>query len=123
LSAKINVNGLDAWALFDSGSTANLITPSFAKAAGVTLFALSESVPLQLGTVGSKAKISYGAKVPLRFGPINVPDYYMDVANVADYDMIIGTVFMRHHHVSLDFATDQILVDNKPQPTMTLLEN
>ncbi|TFK72752.1 hypothetical protein BDN72DRAFT_734288, partial [Pluteus cervinus] len=65
---------------------------------------------LQLGTVGSRSVIKYGADVP-----ISMPGFgekvYVDIANFDRYDMIIGTPFMRRNRVKLDFEKNEIVVN------------
>ena len=60
LLAKMNINGLMAVAMFDSGSTADAVSPEFAHVANLKVFTLEEPVPIQLGCKGSRSKIIYG---------------------------------------------------------------
>ena len=53
LLAQMNINGLTAIAMFDSGSTADAVSPEFARVANLKIFALEEPVPIQLGCKGS----------------------------------------------------------------------
>jgi len=53
LATWVNVGGLDAWTLWDSGSTMTGITPTFVEVAKIPLDTLEDPHILQLGTVGS----------------------------------------------------------------------
>jgi hypothetical protein len=96
LTAEIEINGVKALTLFDSGSTTDSITPEFAFVTKAKQFTLDDQVVLQLGCVGSRSKISYGTKIPLRFGSIS-EDTYFDLVNLDRYDCILGTPFLLKH--------------------------
>ncbi|KAI0039518.1 hypothetical protein FA95DRAFT_1504058 [Auriscalpium vulgare] len=121
LAAYVTVNGTKAYTLFDSGSTTLSITPDFAKVNRIPLVGLKRPVTLQLGCVGSRTKINFGAKINLVFGPVSEKTY-ADVVNIDRYDMIIGTPFLRAHGVSLDFSTDSICVKGQSIPSLTVEE-
>ena len=53
MAALVKVNGLEAYALLDSGSTTISITNNFARVAKLSILQLENSVMLQLGTIGS----------------------------------------------------------------------
>ena len=65
LATYTNVDGKEAWTLWDSGSTMTGITPSFAEVAKIRVFPLLDPHVLQLGTVGSRSTIKYGTEVDL----------------------------------------------------------
>ncbi|KAK7462329.1 hypothetical protein VKT23_007930 [Stygiomarasmius scandens] len=67
LAAFINFNNLQAFALFDSGSTADAISPDFARLAKLKTYQLENPVTLQLGTKGSRSKINYGCTASYQF--------------------------------------------------------
>ncbi len=119
MAALIKVNGLEAYALLDSGSTTVSITHDFARVAKLKVTQLDNPVPLQLGTVGSRSMINFGTKTSLELGPVVEDDAYLDVVNIDRYDMIIGTPFMRKHGLVLDFCKDTLSVQGKPIPTLT----
>ncbi|KAI0044712.1 hypothetical protein FA95DRAFT_1496622, partial [Auriscalpium vulgare] len=103
LAAYVEVNGVKAYALFDTGSTTVSVTPDFARVSRIPLTALENPVTLQLGCVGSRSKINFGASVSVKIGPIDDLQY-VDVVNIDRYDMIVGTPFMYRFGVCLDFA-------------------
>ncbi|KAF9545923.1 hypothetical protein CPC08DRAFT_649240 [Agrocybe pediades] len=110
LATYVNVAGMDAWTLWDSGSTTTGITPTFAQIADIEVDTLLDPHILQLGTIGSRSKINYGADVDISIGGKTMTAY-VDVANFDRYDMIIGTPFMRAHKVLLDFDTNRVIVN------------
>jgi hypothetical protein len=103
LSAEILVNGVKAFALFDSGSTTDSISPEFAHATRAPRITLSDQVVLQLGCVGSRSKINYGTRVPVEVGPVK-EQVYFDIVNLDRYDCVVGTPFMNKNGLCLDFG-------------------
>jgi hypothetical protein len=110
MAALVRINGLEAYALLDSGSTTLSITHDFARVAKTNVFQLDNPVALQLGTVGSRSMINFGTRTRVELGPVKEDDVYMDVVNIDRYDMIIGTPFMRKHAFALDFGQNVISV-------------
>jgi hypothetical protein len=117
LATWVTVGDLAAWTLWDSGSTTTGITPAFAELAKVKIDTLEDPHVLQLGTVGSRSIIKYGADVPIGVGRTRTMSY-VDLANFDRYDMIIGTPWMRKHKVLLDFITNRVIVDGAPIPAI-----
>jgi hypothetical protein len=117
--ALVKVNGLEAYALLDSGSTTVSVMHDFAHIANLAVMQLDNPIPLQLGTVGSCSMINFGTRTRLELGPIKEDDAYLDIVNIDRYDMIIGTLFMHRHGLILDFGTDALTACGKPIPTLT----
>jgi hypothetical protein len=90
MAVHVKVNGLDAYALLDSGCTTVSVTHDFARVAKLRVMQLENPVTLQLGTVGSRSMINFGAVSRLELGTIRDDNSYMDVVNIDRYDMIIG---------------------------------
>lgn len=118
LMANIMINGLSAIAMLDTGSTADAITPGFARVANLKIFELTEPVGVQLGTKGSRSRIVYGTVGTVQFSTINTR-HYLDIVNVDKYDAIIGIGFMRKHNIVLDPAANEIRVNGTKLPAMT----
>jgi hypothetical protein len=78
----------------DSGSTITGITPAFTELVKVKVDTLQDPHVLQLGTVGSRSIIKYGADILVTVANVKTTSY-MDIANFDRYDMIIGTPWMR----------------------------
>ncbi|KAJ3979311.1 hypothetical protein F5890DRAFT_1558899 [Lentinula detonsa] len=107
-----------AFALFDSGSTADAISPDFAWVAHLQTFQLENPVQLQLGTKGSRSQITYGCLASYWLNDTTNRDYF-DIANIDRYDVVLGTVFMRRHGVILDFEKDTVKIRGNQIPTLT----
>ena len=119
MAALVKVNGLEAYALLDSGSMTVSITQDFARVAKLNIKELENPVPLQLGTVGSHSMINFGAKARLELRPITDDDTYLDIVNIDRYDMIIGTPLMCKHRFVLDFGRDTLSLRGTPITTLT----
>ena len=115
IATWVEVNGLRAWTLWDSGSTTTGITPAFAELAEVPVDELEDPQILQLGTVGSRSIIKYGADVNLNVEG-NKISTYVDIANFDRYEMVIGTPFMKRNGVVLDFENDEVRIKGKRIP-------
>ncbi|KAJ7154819.1 hypothetical protein C8R46DRAFT_911329 [Mycena filopes] len=107
LSALIKIGESMAYALFDSGSNTDSMTPEYANAIRGPRITLEEQVTLQLGCVGSRSKISYGTRVPVDFGGIR-GHVYFDQVHLDRYEVVIGTPLMNRHGIVLDFSTREI---------------
>ena len=105
--AMVEVNGLAAVALLDSGCTTDALSPELVRIVGLKVHELEEQVPVQLGTKGSQSKINYGTKACVKYGHVNA-SHYFDIVNIDRYDVVLGTVFMRKHRIVLNFELDQI---------------
>lgn len=95
--------------LFDSGCTTDSIAPDMAHVVKVECFELEEQICFQLGCVGSRTKINYGAWVNLSVGPVS-QRHYVDVVNIDRYDLILGMVFCHKYGVVLDFQNRVIQI-------------
>lgn len=115
LVTYLNVNGLDALTLWDSGSTSTAMSPPFADVSKALVFRLTNPVVLQLGTVGSRSRINFGTKSNIVSDGYTGPGYF-DVVNIDKYNVIIGTPFMHEHGVVLDFKTKCIRIGNVTIP-------
>ena len=111
LAVYIEVNGVKAYTLFDTGSTTDVVSPDFARVAKLDTFHLNTAVPIQLGCVGSKSAISAGSSVALRLGTVKVGDVYLDVANIDRYDIIVGMTLMYELSVVLDVRARTIYIN------------
>lgn len=109
LVVMVPINGVPAMTLFDTGCSMDSVTPAFVEAAGIPTGVLRKPIPLQLGTVGSKSQISRGTRTSIKVGPVDERDYYLDVSNVAKYDAILGTPFMRRNKLAISYALDAIV--------------
>jgi len=112
LATFVVINGMEAFTLFDSGSSADTISPDFARVSDARIHTLERPIPLQLGTVGSRASINYGTWTSVELGDRREDRYYLDVVNIDRYDAILGAPFMRKFGVRLDFGSNSIIVED-----------
>ena len=122
LSGFVNINGVDALTLFNSGSNTDSVSPDFARVVDLWIFELSKPITLQLGCVGSRGSINFGTHLMVRVGHMPAQMWYLDVVNLDCYDCIMGTPFMRQFNVSLDFGKGQILMGTDKIPALTALQ-
>ena len=54
----------------------------------------------------------------MKFHSISIKTY-IDIVNIDHYDVIFGTVFMRHNGIFLDLLNDTIWVYGKPTPSLS----
>ena len=115
LATWVEVKGLRAWTLWDSGSTTTGITPAFAELAEVPVDELEDPHILQLGMVGSRSIIKYGADIDLNVEGYKIPTY-VNIANFDRYEMIIGTPFMKRNGIVFDFENNEVRIKGKRIP-------
>lgn len=110
LVTLLQVNGLEAVTLWDSGSTSTAMSPAFADISKALVSRLRNLVILQLGTVGSRARINFGTTSTITSQGYSGPEYF-DVINIDKYDVIVGTPFMHCNKVVLDFENKCVIVN------------
>jgi len=108
----VKINGQEAIALLDSGCTMEAISPEMVQIVGLKVHQLTEQIPIQLGTKGSKSQINHGMKACIKIGTVE-NYHYFNVINIDRYDIIIGMVFMKQHGIVLDFEKDQVRMRGK----------
>ncbi|KAH7916849.1 hypothetical protein BV22DRAFT_1135978 [Leucogyrophana mollusca] len=84
LAASVKINGFRAYTLFDSGSTTDSVSPQTTWIVKLPYFTLENPVTLQLGCVGSRSQINYGADIVVGFAG-KAADTYVDVVNMDRY--------------------------------------
>ncbi|KAG6824292.1 hypothetical protein H0H92_007313 [Tricholoma furcatifolium] len=109
------INGVQAWTLWDSGSTTSGVTPAFAQVAKMRVSPLENPITLQLGTIRSRSIVNYGAMAAMRTAGF-VGEMYVDIANFDRYDCILGTPFMHQNKVVLDFDKKRVVVNGVAIP-------
>jgi len=88
----VKINGQEVIALLDSGCTTEAISVEMVQIVGLKVHQLTEQIPIQLGTKGSKSWINHGTKVCIKIGTVD-NYHYFNIININRYDIIIGTVF------------------------------
>jgi len=94
----VKINGQKAIALLDSGCIMEAISPEMVQIVGLKVHQLTEQIPIQLGTKGSKSWINHGTKACIKIGTVD-NYHYFNVINIDRYDIIIGMVFMKQHGI------------------------
>jgi hypothetical protein len=121
LAAMVEINGIPAYALFDSGSSADAMSPDFARISESRLFKLDRPVTLQLGCVGSRGMINHGTNAVTKLRGVETRHYF-DIVNVDRYDVILGAPFMTTKKIKLDFETGQVFAGHTAIPTLSVTE-
>ena len=88
------------------------ISPEMVQIVHLKVYQLTEQIPIQLGTKGSKSQINHGTKACIKIGTVE-NYHYFNVINIDRYDVIIGMVFMKQHGIVLDFENDQVRMRGK----------
>ena len=109
LTGYVTINGVKAYALFDSGSTTDAISPDFTRVSNVPILRLKKPATLQLGCSGSRLKINFTTIAVVEFG-LNTAKNYLDIANLNKYDCILGILFLRKHGISLYLEFQDIMI-------------
>jgi hypothetical protein len=104
------INKFLALTLIDTACTTEAVSPEFARIAGVKPEVLDVSIPLQLGTAGSKSVINYGFFADWEIGDYKFKNHYFDVINLDRYDAVMGTVAMRKYEVIPLLHEDAVIV-------------
>jgi hypothetical protein len=102
LETYIDVQGTRAHTLLDPGCTTDFLSGDFARVAQLDLVKLQVPMAVQLAVSGSRSKINFGtwAEISIQ-GKTN--KQYFDIANIDQYDMILGTPFLWSNGISLVF--------------------
>ena len=108
----VEINGQEAVVLLDSGCTMDAISPEMVQIVGLKVHQLTEQIPIQLGTKGSKSQINHSMKTCIKFGTVEM-NHYFDIINIDRYDVILGIVFMKQHRIVLYFEKDQVRMRGK----------
>ena len=119
LVRKISGKEISAHALVDSGAEGMIIHKDFAKRHKLTLRTLRQPLPAQ-NVDGSENKgglISHTTIQRLRIGkPPAQHDEQAEfyVTNIGNYDMILGTDWLRHHNPIIDWGKDTLQLARCP---------
>ncbi|KAJ3491673.1 hypothetical protein NLI96_g516 [Meripilus lineatus] len=102
LTAYVDVNGRNALALFDSGSSIDAINHKFARVVQLKLFSLRKPVCLRLGTNKDQSRIDFGVYMRMSVNGVEA-ETYLDIADIGRYDIVFGAPSMLKYGMSLDF--------------------
>ena len=98
----VKIDGHPARALLDSGSLGDFLSSTLADQLNVKRVKLNTPLALQLAVQGSRSKINSGAKVKFEYQNIS-GECYLDIINLSNYDVILGTLWMYQHQVCVGF--------------------
>ncbi|KAG9223419.1 hypothetical protein CCMSSC00406_0007606 [Pleurotus cornucopiae] len=109
LVVTVKVNGHPARALLDSGSLGDFLSTTIVDQLGLKKVQLQTPLSLQLAVQGSRSKINFGCRAKLEYQDTD-GERYFDVANIANYDIILGTPWMFQHKVTLGINPPRVVV-------------
>ena len=87
------INGHQVWALLDTGSMADFLSTTVVDQLDLQSEQYAKPLPIQLAVHGSRSKINCGVRVNFQYQDINCEQRF-DVANLDNYDAILGTPFL-----------------------------
>jgi hypothetical protein len=108
INVLLNIGGVKADVLVDTGSTTNMMTPNFARVADTKAVELQTQMGLRLAVKGSGSKLNYGAWGRVIADHIDVEEYF-DIVNLDRHDVVLGTPFLWTQEVSPIFEEDGYL--------------
>jgi hypothetical protein len=109
LVVQATLQGESVRVLLDSGSQADLVSSTLVDQLKLPRIALTKPLQLQLAVTGSRGTLRYCAKGRLAYQSIN-EEREFDVANVDNYDIILGTPFLFQHSVKLSFNPNGVYI-------------
>jgi hypothetical protein len=106
---KVLVNGQPARALLDSGSLGDSMSSTLADQLNVKQENLNVLLVLQLSVQGSRSKVNVLTTVKLQYQGFE-KEHTLDIINLNNYDLILGTPWMYQHQVCLGFNPAQVVI-------------
>jgi RNase H-like domain found in reverse transcriptase/Integrase zinc binding domain/Reverse transcriptase (RNA-dependent DNA polymerase)/Retroviral aspartyl protease/Zinc knuckle len=106
---KVNINGSPARALLDSGSLGDFLSSTMADQLSVKREQLDTPLSLQLAVQGSRSKVNARATVNIQYQDID-ETRSLDIINISNYDLILGTPFMYQHQICIGFNPARVMV-------------
>jgi hypothetical protein len=107
LTGEVNIAGVSAFVLFDSGAETDALSPDFVRAVHIPLLELPNPLVLQMGTKNSRSCIMYGTNTPVTIHGVTTTHYF-DVVNIDRYDAILGAPWLNANGASLDFGNHTV---------------
>jgi hypothetical protein len=120
IEGYMRINGHKAHVLLDGGSTLDMVSANFVVVHKLDMFQLKTPLKLQMAMSGSRSVINYGVKAELQVGGLKEQRYF-DVVNLDRYQVILGTPFLKHHGVMLNYTDHgSFKLDGRWFPVMDL---
>src|SRR5258708_18702517 len=111
LTAEVNIGGVDAFILFDSGAKTDALSPDFVRACHIPLLELPNPLVLQMGTKGSHSCVYYGTNINVIIHRVK-DSHYFDIVNIDRYDTVLGAPWLNMCGLILDFSNHTIQTTN-----------
>lgn len=94
------INGQEVQAPIDTGSMADFISTTVAEQLKLNKEVYAKPLSVQLAVHGSRSKINCGMRVRFQYQSIDCEKRF-NIANLDNYDMILGTTFLYQHKVAV----------------------
>jgi hypothetical protein len=105
----VKINGYAARALLDTGSHGDFVSTSLVDQLKLKTLTLEKPIPLHMSVQGSCSKINYITEAEFQYQNIKELRSF-DVANLANYDLILGTPFLFQHQVMLGLNGSRVVI-------------
>jgi hypothetical protein len=103
------INGQEVRALLDTGSMADFVSTTVVEQLRLRKEVYAKPLSVQLAVHGSRSKINCGARVRFQYQSIDCEKLF-DVANLDNYDLILGTPFLYQHKVAIGLNPPCVVV-------------
>ena len=122
ITQLVKINGVDAFTLFDTGSTANAVSNDFCTVHLWPKFCLRKPLQVELGLSGSRGSIRFGTRADIAVPGVQVRKHYLDIANLSRYDAIIGKPLMAEMGIMVDPQNDCLVIKRTGERWKSLTE-
>ena len=110
----VKVNGHQIRALLDTGSMADFLSTTVTDQLDLRKEYYTKPLAVQLAVHGSRSKINCGTRVSFQYQDIDCERRF-DIANLDNYDAILGTPFLFQHKVAIGINPPCVVIgSNKP---------
>ncbi len=104
----------------------DFISSSVADQLGLKQIELAVPLPLQLAVQGLRSKINFGVQSLFEYQNIKYERYF-DIANLSSYDVILGTLWLFQHQVTVRFNSSRVVIGSEAPralegPAVSILE-
>ena len=106
---RVHVEGRPARALLDSGSLGDFISSTLVDQLSLKREQLDTPLSLQLAVQGSRSKVNAKVSVNLQYQTID-ETRALDVININNYDLILGTPWLYQHQVCVGFNPSRVVI-------------
>ena len=109
LVVRMDVNGHPVRALLDSGSLGDFMSSTLVDQLSINREPLASPLSLHLAVQGSRSKVNARATVQLHYQTIK-EKRTLDIINLNNYDLILGTPWMYQHKICLGFNPARVVI-------------